>query len=225
MLESSNVLLPTLLNVDTTRRKHVLARAIGLLAMATFPMAIGLAAVAHTLVDVLLPDRWQGVAPFLVILAAVSLFRPVNGMISQYLLSVERNRALMVAEVVRIATLFLGLVALAAFGPYVAAFAVGISAFAHTCSLLYAIHGDGSFLKALTAGLRAPLAACAVMVLAIAGIHSLVGPVDAYQEAVLLVAEILGGGLAYVAGMFVFGRAAALEAISMTRGALGARGA
>ena len=56
----SNVLLPTMLQVQGERRQAMLARAIGMLAMLTFPMAIGLAAIAHTLVDVLLPPQLAG---------------------------------------------------------------------------------------------------------------------------------------------------------------------
>ncbi len=216
----SNVLLPTLLRVDVDRRKEVLARAIGMLALVTFPMAAGLSLVAHTLVDVLLPDRWQGVAPFLVVLAALSVFRPVNGLISQYLVSVERNRVLLSVEVLRVVVLFGGLVLLGLLGPVIAAFAVGLASFVHTCALVRAIHGDGRFIRSLLAMLRAPVVACAVMAVVVLSVRAAFGPVDGVQEGVLLGAEIASGALAYAGAMFVFGRAAALEALTLARGAL-----
>ena len=216
----SNVLLPTMLQVEGARRQGILARAIGMLAMLTFPMAIGLAAIAHTLVDVLLPSRWQGVAPFLVVLASVSLFRPINSLISQYLISMERNRMLLGLEMLRVATLFAALLLLGQIGPLAAAFAVGMAAFAHCCGLLYAIHGDGAFLRTMLAGLRAPVLSCIAIVVAVLTVRTAFGPVEGYGEAVLLVTETAAGACAYVGGMFLFGRTAVREALALASGAL-----
>jgi O-antigen/teichoic acid export membrane protein len=221
----SNVLLPTLMQVDADRRKRVLVRAIGMLALATFPMAVGLAAIAHTLVDVLLPDHWHGVAPFLVVLAAVSIFRPINGLISQYLISLERNKALLFYEIPRIIVLFAGIALLSRFGPVVAAFAVGLAAFTHMCGLVFSVHGSGAFFRELFTVLRAPVIACIVMTAAILAIRAFFGPADGGWEIVLLVCEILGGAGAYIGAMFAFGRSETREAITLARGALLARGA
>lgn len=216
----SNILLPTLMQVDATKRKQVLVRAIGLLALATFPMAVGLAAIAHTLVDVLLPDRWQGVAPYLVVLAAVSVFRPINGLISQYLISVERNNILLGVEVIRVVVLFVGIAVLSLFGPLVAALAVGLAAFAHTCGLLFAVHGDGSVLRGLLSALWVPVVACVVMTTIVLGLRFVVGSVSGLGEVILLAGEILSGACGYIAAMFIFGRAASREALVLVRGAL-----
>jgi len=216
----SNVLLPMLMRVDTEKRKTVLARALAMLALITFPMSVGLAVVAGTLVDVLLPDRWQMVAPFLAVLAAVSLFRPVNGFISQYLISLERNQRLMGLEAVRVAILFAGLFLLSTFGPVVAAAAVGIAAFVHTLMLLHAVNTDRRFLWRLIAGFRAPALSCAVMAAAVFGIRTAVGPVDGFREGLLLAAEIAGGAIVYVSAMYAFGRSSMREAFELFRGAL-----
>jgi PST family polysaccharide transporter len=216
----SNVLLPTLLEVNVARRKGVLVRAIGLLALVTFPMAAGLAVIAHTLVDVLLPDHWHGVAPLLAVLAAVSLFRPINGLISQYLISVERNTRLMAIEFLRVGVLFGGLLLLGLIGPTAAALAVGLGAFAQMCGLLHAVHGDGSFLKGVLAVLRAPVFACAAMVVVVLALRVLVGPAQGVREVALLMAEIVAGACTYAAVMFAFGRAATLEMLALVRGVL-----
>lgn len=221
----SNVLLPTLLAVDVARRKTVLVRAIGMLALVTFPMAAGLAVIAHTLIDVLLPDHWHGVAPLLAVLAAMSVFRPINGLISQYLISVERNTRLMAIEIVRVIVLFGGLVVFAIFGPVAAAFAVGLAAFAQMCGLLHSVHGDGSFLKGVIAVLRAPALACLAMAAVVLTIRTLVGPVDGAREGMLLAAEMVSGACTYAAAMFILGRAATLELLTLARGALRPRAA
>jgi PST family polysaccharide transporter len=219
----SNVLLPTLMQVDPGRRQGVLIRAIGLLALVTFPMAVGLAAIAHTLIDVLLPDRWQGVAPFLVVLAAVSVFRPINGLISQYLISIERNHALLGAEIVRVVVLFAGIILLARFGPLIAALAVGAAAFVHTCGLLYSVHGDGSLLRGLLGALRTPVLASLTMVSVVLSLRYAVGPRDGLAEMLLLGGEIVSGACGYAAAMFAFGRRESREVIALARGVLQAR--
>jgi len=216
----SNVFLPTLLKVDVARRKSVLVRAIGMLALVTLPMAIGLAVVSQTLVDVLLPDRWQGVAPFLSVLAAASVFRPINGFISQYLISLELNRALMWFEALRIAVLFGGLVLLGLAGPVVAAFAVGLAACAHTIGLLVAIRADRALLLDFFEKLRAPVVACVAMIVTVLALRELVGSVDGPREGILLAGEVCVGACTYVAVIFVVGRAAALEALKLVRSVL-----
>jgi PST family polysaccharide transporter len=216
----SNVLLPTLMRVEVQRRTDVLVRAIGMLALITFPMAAGLSLIAHTLVDVLLPERWQGVAPFLAVLAVASVFRPVNGLISQYIVSVERNRLLLSAEVLRVVILFSSLVVLGFAGPVMAATSIGLASFVHMCALVRAVHGGKEFVRYLLSALRAPVLACSVMALVVLSVRAAAGPVDGMREGLLLGGEIASGALAYVGAMLVLGRAETFEALSLARGVL-----
>jgi PST family polysaccharide transporter len=217
----ANVLLPTLLQVDASRRRSVLLRAVGLLALVTFPMAIGLAVVAPTLVAVLLSAEWQGVAPFLAVLAAVSVFRPINGLMSQYLISVERNHALMNMEILRTVALFGGLALLGLAGPVVAALAVGLASLVHMCGLLGAVGVDRLFLLDFARALRGPVLACAAMalvVLAIRELHVIAGGTGG--EATRLLLEIAVGAAGYCGALVVFGRGAAVEALALAQGVL-----
>jgi len=216
----SNVLLPTLLRVDGDRRKQVLVRAIGMLSLITFPMAVGLAAIAHTLIDVLLPAKWQGVAPFLVILAAVSVFRPVNGLISQYLISVGLNRQLMRLEFARVGALFGGLILLGQVGPIAAAFAVGVASMVHTCLLVHQVHGHGGFLRSLLAAVRMPVVGSAVMAAAVLACRAYFDHVGNPHEAIQLVVEMAVGACSYAAALFVFGRNETHEVIEIVRRAM-----
>lgn len=202
----SNVLLPTLLQFEGERRKQVLVRTIGLLSLVTFPMAVGLGAVAHTLIEVLLPEKWQGVAPFLVVLAAVSVFRPINGLISQYLISIERIRDLMRLEMLRVAVLFIGILVLGQFGPLWAATAVGVAGLAHLLLLVRSVHGDGQFRRGVWRVLRVPLVACALMSASVLMARHFIENI-APHDLVLLAAEITFGGIAYVGALFLFARA------------------
>jgi len=220
----SNVLLPMLMRVEASRRPEVLTRAIGMLALVTLPMAVGLAVISQTLIDVLLPDRWAGVAPFLTVLAAVSVFRPINGFISQYLISIERNRRLMNLEVLRVTCLFGGLLLLGMYGPVHAAFAVGVAAFAQTIGLVQAVGNQGRFVAGLADALRAPVMSSSVMAIAVLGVRWLVGPVDGMREGLLLGAEITTGVIVYTAAMFLFGREASVEALRLVVGSIRTRG-
>ncbi|MEP7311031.1 MAG: oligosaccharide flippase family protein [Pseudomonadota bacterium] len=216
----SNVLLPTLLRVDGDRRKQVLVRAIAMLSLITFPMAVGLAAIAPTLIDVLLPARWQGVAPFLVILAGVSMVRPINGLISQYLVSVGMMRQLMRLEFVRVVALFGGLVLLGQVGPIAAAFAVGLASIVHSCLLVRQVHGHGGFLRSLLTAVRLPVVASAAMAAAVLACRMYFDRAGNPHEAVQLVVEMAVGACTYGLALFVFGRDETREVIAIVRRAM-----
>lgn len=216
----SNVLLPTMMRVQRERRLPMLAKTIGLLAMLTFPMSVGLAAIAPTLIDLLLPPSWQGVAPFLEILAGLSLFRPINSLIAQYLISMERNRVLLGLEVLRGVVLFAGLALLGRIGPFAAAFAVGISTIVYAGGLLYSINVDAAFLRSMLAGLRAPAVSCIAIVVAVTATRVFLPPSDGYAELLVLAAEIIAGACAYLSVMMLLGRGALYEMLALAKGSL-----
>jgi lipopolysaccharide exporter len=216
----AGVLLPALLHVEVARRKGVLIRAIGMLAIVTFPMAVGLGAISSTLIDVLLPDRWSGVAPFLAVLAALSIFRPVSGMLSQYLISIERTRVQLWAAILRAVVLFAGLFLLGLLGPTIAATAVGVASFVHTWTLVRAVGTDGGFVENFLRVLRAPLLACVALVAAVVAVRLALGRMDGFPEIALLAVEIAAGGAAYVGTIFCLARAHTLEALALARSVL-----
>jgi PST family polysaccharide transporter len=213
----SNVVLPTLLRFEGQRRQDVLVRAIGLLSLLTFPMAIGLGIVAPTLIEVVLPPKWQGVAPFLMVLAVVSVFRPVNGLISQFLISTEQVRVLMRLEMFRVVLLFGSLIALGQLGPVPAAFSIGLSTFAHMIMLVRAVHGDGQFVRDLLRALRAPIVGCVGMCIAVLLARVQLEPHLAH-DVMLLSAEILLGAVSYVLCLYLLERAAVGEVLGLVRG-------
>ena len=216
----AGVLLPTLIRVEPERRQNVLVRAIGLLSLATFPMAVGLGLISVTLVDVLLPDYWHGVAPFLTVLAVVSVFRPITGLLSQYLISLEKNRLLLSTEVLRAVVLFGGLFLLGLLGPVAAAFAIGVASFAQTCALVRAVAAGGDFVKSLLRAVRSPVLACVSMAIAVLGVRLAGARFPEVPEVALLALEITAGAATYVGAMFGFARDEALEAVALAKMAL-----
>ena len=215
----SNVVLPTLLQFEGKRRKQVLVRAIGLLSFVTFPMAVGLGIVAPTLVEVLLPERWQGVAPLLLVLAMVSVFRPINGLISQYLISTEQVAVLMRLEIVRVVVLFGTMILLGQVGPIPAALSVGIASLVHMILLVGAVHVDGDVVRDLLRVLRAPIAGCIGMVVVVLLVRMQLEPL-ATHNLVLLGTEVMAGVLSYLASLYLLERAALRDVIDLARGLL-----
>jgi hypothetical protein len=122
-------------------------------------------------------------------------------------------------EALRVVVLFGALFLLGLVGPVVAASAVGLASFVHTCALVRVVHGDERFVRGLLSALRAPVLACGVMVIVVLGVRAGWGPADGVQEALLLGAEIASGAVAYGAAMLLFGRAATFEALMLARSA------
>ena len=80
-----DVLFPSFANMDGPRRRAALLRSTGLLALVTFPLAVGLGAIAPTTVETLLRPEWHDVAPMLAVLSVLSVVRPVGWTISSFL--------------------------------------------------------------------------------------------------------------------------------------------
>jgi PST family polysaccharide transporter len=198
----SNVLLPTLLKVEGERRRELLITAVALQFAVLLPLALGLAAVSQTLVKVLLPAHWWGMIPFLAVLAATSVFRPLNGLLSQYLLSLERNQLLMKLEITRVAVMFAALLLLGQIGPIPAAFAVGLASMLHTALLVHRMTRLQISAISMFVATWPALAAALLMCIAVLALRL----VPAWQHQatpVLLVTEILVGGAVYVAALAV----------------------
>ncbi|MEO6186614.1 MAG: oligosaccharide flippase family protein [Steroidobacteraceae bacterium] len=194
----ANVLLPTLMQMDSQRRPELVVKAVGMLLAVILPMSFGLSMIAPTLVEVLLPARWWGMTPFLAVLAATSIFRPVNALLSQFLMSAERNHTLMHLEVVRVAVLFAGLLILGQWNALAATFAVGAAGLLHLVLLLVRTSALQVSTLAVLKAARPSLASASVMAVAIFGLRQL--PVWHDHASVLqLVAEFIVGCAVYVA--------------------------
>jgi PST family polysaccharide transporter len=61
-----DVLLPSFARMDPAHRPDALVRSMTLLALVVFPLAVGLGAVAPTLVATIFNARWRPIAPMLV---------------------------------------------------------------------------------------------------------------------------------------------------------------
>ena len=196
-----DVLLPSFSKLETVEDMHrALVRASGLLALVVFPLAVGLGAVGYTLVAVLLDPRWAMVAPMLVILSGLSVFRPVGWILGSYLQAVKRTRVLMGLEVVKVAVLFSMLVGLGQLGVLWACGAIGAAFGLHALLSLWIIQRlDAVPMGRLLRPYLGPILACVPMVGAVLGVRILLGVATWWS----LIVEILVGAVVYVPSAFL----------------------
>lgn len=200
----NDVLVPTFARLeDADSRRRGLLRACGLMAMLVFPMALGLGAVAMTMVEVFYPPSYRGVAPFLIVLATLSISRSIGTLAGGFLQVVGRTRGFIYIDLLLV-IMVLGLVwLLSAWGPVMSAVGVGI---AFTVSVLLTIRAllpDGITIRDVLAAVARPFVACLPMIAAVVGVR--LALLDSGMPAVArLLAEIGVGAAVYVGACFVF---------------------
>lgn len=217
-----DVLLPSYAKMKAEQRRQALVRSSAILALIVFPLAIGLGAVAEPLVEVLFNDEWQGVAPMLVILAGLSVVRPVGWTVASYLQAIDRTRSIMVLEVGKVLVLLGAVWALGQLGPLWACGAAGVAFGLHAVGSIWAVaRVEPISMSRLAAGMVGPLVACVPMVAAVLGVRYGLRAVDLYQPLLSLALEIAAGAAVYVAAAFVFAPRTARDCLGLIKRALG----
>jgi PST family polysaccharide transporter len=214
-----DVLLPSFARIDDREaRKRALSRAAGLLALVVFPLAVGLGAIAHTLVAVLFDERWAGVAPMLVLLSVLSVVRPIGWLATTYFEATQRTRTVLALEAAKVTSIATCVIALSRVSELWACAGVGV-AFALSSTLaVFAIHrGDGMPVLALVSPLVRPLLACLPMVGAVLGVRHVF---DGQGSLWLLLLELVVGAVSYVVSALVIAPAQARDILQLLRGAL-----
>jgi PST family polysaccharide transporter len=211
------VLLPSLANMPPDKRPRAFERATALLSIIIFPLALGLGAVSDTLIRLILSEEWQDVAPFLTVLAALSVFRPIGWVVSSYLQAQERNKPLMYLEVVKIVMLLGGMLALSPFGARVAAGAVGIAFALNAVLGVWLVLHNGPRPRVLIEGFLRPLFAAGVMAGAVLAVRFALEDAGVTRTGVLLAAEIVVGAVIYVGVALVVCRDTARDLLRVLR--------
>lgn len=201
----ATVLVPTMVNIEPSRRNQVFAEACGLLALVVMPMGVGLACVADTLVRLLLSSEWQGVADFLQVIAAIALIRPLTAAIYSFLMASERTWPLLWFELLKMAVMFGGIALLSGYGAVVAASALPLALAAQFAASVFVLARGGFPVATLFAELRGPALAAAAIAAAVLPLREAFSAIDV-NLAVCLVTEIVAGALAYVAAAWIFAR-------------------
>jgi lipopolysaccharide exporter len=95
------VLMPSFSRMEDAQRRSAVVRAAAMMSLVVSPLGVGLAAIAPTLVGAFFDARWQGMAPLLVILSVMTVFRPITWSAVAYLQAVGKTRLIMYLSVFR----------------------------------------------------------------------------------------------------------------------------
>jgi PST family polysaccharide transporter len=216
-----DVLVPSFARLDAERRKKALVRSMTLLGLVVFPLAVGLGAVAPTLVQVIFDPRWQPVGPMLVLLSALSVTRPVGWVVASYLQARHLPRSVMWLECFKVAALLLAINTLGRASPLWTCAAVGLAFAVHMLACLWVIkRSDGIALRSLLLSLSAPLLACLPMAAAVVGTRYLLGSLGSISPVLILIAEIIVGALTYIGFALIVARGASKELVVRLKDAL-----
>jgi PST family polysaccharide transporter len=204
-----DTLLPSFARMDGARRPEALVRAIGLLALVVFPLAVGLGAVGPTLVATLFDARWRPLGPMLVLLSALSVTRPVGWMVESYLQARRLPGLILGLEALKVVALVLFIVTFGRRSPIWTCGAVGLAFAGHALASLWVIRKvDGISLRRSVGSLVPPLLACVPMVLAVLATREALAAcnVGAGRPAFRLLVEVTAGATGYLAAAFVVAR-------------------
>jgi PST family polysaccharide transporter len=188
-----------------------------------FPLAVGLAAVAPTLVAAIFDARWQAMGPMLVLLSALSVTRPVGWTIAAYLQALGRTPVIFWLEAFKLASLVLGIVTFGRASPLWTCAAVGLAFGVHAVGSLWVAHRiDAVPLRPIFAGIGSALVACGLMAAAVISARRVFG-LETRAPAAALAVEVVVGAVVYLVAMRVIARSASDELVERLRDALDVR--
>jgi lipopolysaccharide exporter len=191
------------------------------LSLLIFPMAIGLGLVAKPLIAVVLSPAWQGVAPLLTVLSAVSVFRPISWVLSSYMEANLQTARYMWLEIAKLFVLIGSIAVLSRWGLLWAAGGVGVAFGLAAIIGVWVVLEEGPSPARVLRGFAQPLVACGAMVAAVlAARHALWGALPSWLE---LMIEIALGAVVYVGVALVVCRETARDFLGLARGVVRAR--
>lgn len=216
-----DVLLPSFARMDEARRPDAFLRSLALLGLVVFPLAVGLGVVAPTLVATLFDERWRPMGPMLVLLAALSVARPVGWTVASYLQARQLPRRILWLEAFKLGLLVGCIVTFGRISPLWACAAVGVAFGGHALASLCVVRRlDGIPLARSLGSLLPALLSCLVMALAVLGVRALLGSTE-LPALLQLCIEVSSGAVAYVLAVLLLARRVSQELIAKLRMALG----
>ncbi len=220
--QMTDLLMPSFSALDEDRRPDAVIRVLGLVCLVMFPLAIGLGAVANSLVAVAISKpEWAGMGPMLSILCGLSVFRPMSGVLSSYLNARGRPGLTVILEVISLVVLLVLTPTLGRHSPLIMC-GVAVSAFGIRSILNMWVVGrlDNKSTFVYLARVSRPFAACIPMVGAVLGVRYGLVALGIHNHVLSLVLETVAGGIVYIGAAFVFAKAIALDFISTIKQAL-----
>jgi PST family polysaccharide transporter len=218
-----DVLLPSFARMAPDERRRALGRSMALLGIVVFPLAVGLAAVADSLVRSIFDAKWSGITPILTVLAVLAVTRPISYVVSSYLQASGRVVIVSVLEVVKVAILFTLMVLAAPSGILLVCAAVGGAFLFQSLAGLVVVTRAGLPFGATLLRIARPLFATVPMAAAVVGVRLALARAGLRTAPVSLALEILTGAVVYVVSAFAIAGDTAREIVSLARSVLARR--
>jgi PST family polysaccharide transporter len=194
----SDVLFPSFAKIPPDRRKDAFRRAVALLALVSFPVVFGLAAIAARLVGAILHPQWAPVGTMMALLTGVSLMRPMGWVVDAYFQAQKRTHVILGLSIFRAVAVLGSIATLGAKGPAWACVAASLAFVTHALLCVVALAAMEGIPVASTLGTAGrPLLAAALMAAIVFLLDGWVPPTRGYTGFLLLAAEIALGGVAY----------------------------
>jgi PST family polysaccharide transporter len=233
-----DVLVPSFAEIDSdARRKRALMLAMRQMTLMVSPLAVGLGAVAPTLVATFLDRRWAAVAPALTILSGLSVVRPISWIGSSYLQVQDRPRTIMIIESLRTIGVIVLMFAFGRYAPRLvgpglgawsrgehwACASVGLTFGLGSLGYMWVLQKrDGITLGAQLRELLPPIVACVPMAIAVVTVQRWLAAGD-MRPGLRLAVEVVTGVVAFVPSALLLARRTSLEFIELVENALARR--
>ena len=201
------VLFPTLVKIreDVPRLQAAYLRAVGCIALITFPMMGGLFAVAPDFVEVVFGASWSEMAPVLKVLAWVGLMQSVGTTVGTIYLSTGNNALAFRVTLIASPLLIGGMAAGIPWGIFGVAVGYAVTSYAvFYYSLTQAFRLIDLNVRAMFTAVARPFAATIAMVAIVLGVYWVVEGLPALTRLIVTVATGIG---AYGAFSYWFNRA------------------
>ncbi len=219
----NDVLVPTFARLrDPRARRRGFLRAASLLGLLVFPMALGLAVTAGSLVEVFYPPAYAGVAPFLVVLASISIARAFASLVGAYLQATGRTRRFALNDMLLAAGVLASMALLARWGAVFCAAGATVAFLVNTALALRGLQPDGISAAAVLRAVFKPLQASVLMVIVVHALQlglAALGVAPAPSLALMIAA----GALVYCAAAWILARSIAQDFLALAATTLGRR--
>jgi PST family polysaccharide transporter len=217
--QMSDVIAASFPHVDQRRRAEALVRSCTMVSMIMFPLSIGLAAVAPTVVDTFFDTKWSNVAAMLMSLSALSVARPLGSILASYFYASRRPSVVLWLEWASLAGVVAVISTLGRVGINWACVCVGVVFVLRTLAGMWMVHRqDGVLMSEFLLPMTRPLAACLAMAAGVSAARlALVGLTPPNR----LLVEIAVGATIYVGGALLVAPSSCDELLRTVRSALG----
>jgi PST family polysaccharide transporter len=220
----ASVLLPSFSRLTPEQRPKALVRTLALMGLLTFPLGVGLGAVAPTLVDVVLAAEWQSAAPLLAILSVLSVVKPVLWSLNSFGYANQQPRLVAAMGLLKLGLLTVAVATLGRFSILWVCWSIGIVSGLHILVYMRAIERSGGpSMRVMIAAIMPPLLACMPMLALVWYMRPLLYDAGV-GELPSLIAQVATGGVVYVVSALLIARSAAKDFLGLVKTKLLKRG-